>query len=152
MAARPRKPWVDRAPAQQKRLLAHFEKQNGWTEAQTIAHVEGGGELTAARGHGTREREQMHAHQRYLTGKYGPMDLRGDPEITPQMLIDARRQYGDEWLTQRLEKMAHDYRTSARGKYPHAGDDEYRRKSDRILYEAGSNPFAPLFWYHGKFG
>lgn len=107
-----------------------------------------GANLQSARG---QSREKVHDRQRHLVRKYGPVDIVGTPYLTPKMLQKARREHGDQWVTQRLETLAKDYLRSARGGVVYPGDPEYSRLADEPSYRAGRNPYAPFYWYHGAF-
>lgn len=108
-----------------------------------------GAKLQTARG---QSQEKAHDRQRHLVRKYGPTDIEGVPYITPKMLKSARREHGEQWVTQRLETLGKDYRESARGKPVHPGDPAYSHRADEKRYREGTNPYAPFYWYHGVFG
>jgi len=132
--------WESLTPSYRKRL-----ERGGIGREEYLA----GANLQIARGH---SREKTHRHQRYILEKYGPRDKYGEPIITARHLRAARKQFGDEWLTNRLDQMARDYRQSALGEAVYPEDTEYSRRADVNTYKAGTNPFAPFWWYHGEFG
>jgi hypothetical protein len=141
MAGRTAARWDALTPTYRARLL-----RGGITREDYIA----GANLQRARG---QSKEKAHSRQRYIAEKYGPTNRFNEPLITPKELRRARREMGDEWVTQRLEQMARDYKRAARSKDPiYPGDPQYQERADRITYEAGTNPNAPFWWYHGAFG
>jgi hypothetical protein len=113
-----------------------------------------GAKLSEARGH---KYTTVHARQQKIIDKYGPKNAMGDPEITPSMLRKARRKYGEEWVSNRLEQLKRDYEISARGGYPYSGDGKYEDRSEseqRYSRKASRqyNYYAPFWWYRGVFG
>lgn len=140
MVRRSSERWDSLSPSYRSRLERH-----GVSREDYIA----GANLQGPRGQSS---EREHSRQRYILGKYGPTDIHGEPIITPKDLRAIRSEHGDQWVTNRVDQMARDYKTSARGEPVYPGDTQYSTRADVNTWKAGTNPYAPFYWYHGEFG
>lgn len=147
--ARQPKPWEERSERSRDRLARWGRRTFGWSEAETRRYVESGGSTSDAYGHRTRagssEIERVHRRQRYLLERYGPRSKKRDePYLTAEDMRRARREKGDEWVTQRLEQLREDHRAWREGRNPHAGDDQYARNAS----EEHNPEYAVWYMYH----
>lgn len=146
--------WDRLTPAYRDRLL-----RNGVSRDDYLS----GANLSQARG---QSNESHHKQQLRILEKYGPRKkpegmVRGEPEITPAMLRNARKHYGDAWVTERLRQMKVDYKKSERGLFPRQGDVKLSERSDanqtyglmaKDPEKGGTNVYAAFWWYKGVFG